>query len=135
MLIIEIALGIILAVLILRFLPTIVAGAILLALVAAFILIVALVWLNLKDVAAVVGALAVVAVVYGIPFWLKDKIAQRYPTFDALIKGNPPYNQLVKQPFRITVMALFAVTLAAVGAGSLFGSLFVVDAITNALEK
>ncbi len=135
MLIIEIALGIVLAVLILRFLPAIVAGAILLALVVAFILIATLVWLNLEEIAAIVGAMAVVAVVYGVPFWLKDKIAQRYPSFDALIKGNPPYNQLAKQPLRITVMALFAFTLAAVGAGSLFGTLFVVDAITNALGK
>ena len=127
MLIIQIALAIVLALLIWRFLPHIVAGAILLAFLALIVLLLALVWLNLKIVAEFVGLISAIAIVVGIPFFLRFKIEEKYPKMKSLFNGEPPYDTMSKQPFRLLMMAIFSISFAAVGVGVLYAVLSFVE--------
>ncbi len=131
----QVALGIVLAVIIVWMLPAIVAVALLLAFVSVIALVVALVWLNLQVVAIYVSAIASVAVLYGVPFWMKTHILRKYPAFLALTKGEPPFNVMAKQPARIAVMACFAVAVALSGVGVLLGMVSLVDAVSNLFGK
>ena len=135
MLIVEIALGIVLAVIILRLLPEIVAVAIVVGVIALIAIMALLIWFNFQTIAIYVGALGVVGVLYGIPFWLKAKIEKKHPPFAALIRGEPPYNHIEKQPLRLTVMACFSVAVAAVGLGALLGTISAVDLLSQAIAK
>jgi hypothetical protein len=131
----EIALGIVLAVIILRLLPAIVAVAMVVGVIALIAITALLIWLNFQTIAVYVGALGAVGVMYGIPFELKAKIEKRYPPFAALIRGEPPYNQMARQPLRIAVMACFSVAVAAVGVGALLGAISAIDLISQAVGK
>jgi hypothetical protein len=134
-LVIEIALGIVLAVLILRFLPAILGGAILIGVIALLGVILLLVWFNLDKVAVFVGAIGAVTLLYGVPFWLQSTITARYPGFGTLVRGEPPYDRLSKQPQRIIVMACFALAVAGAGIAALLGAVYSVDLISQALGK
>lgn len=68
---------------------------------------------------------------YAIPFWLKAKIEKKYPPFAALIRGEPPYNQIEKQPLRLAVIACFSVAGAAVGLGALLRAIAAVNLLTG----
>ncbi len=135
MLIVEIALGIVLAILILRFLPVIFVGAILVGIVTFFGGIVLLVWFNLEKVAVFVAPIASMVLLYGIPFWLQGTITAKYPTFGALVRGESPYDQLSKQPKRLLVMTFFAVAVAGAGIAALLGAVYSVDLIAQVLGK
>ena len=135
MLIVEVALGIVLAVLILRFLPAILAGAMFIGAIALLGVILLLVWFNLEEVASFVAAIGAIALLYGVPFWLQSTITTKYPTFGTLIRGDSPYDQMSKQPQRLLVMALFAVAVAAAGIAALLGAVYSVDLISQAMGK
>ncbi|MCX5902769.1 MAG: hypothetical protein NTV89_04695 [Proteobacteria bacterium] len=135
MLIIEIALGIVLAVFILRFLPAILAGAMLIGAIALLVVILLLVWFNLEKVAIYVAAIVAMALLYGVPFWLQSAITAKYPNFGALLRGEPPYDHLSKQPQRLLVMAIFALAIAGAGIAALLGAVYSVDVISRMLGK
>lgn len=133
--VIEIALGIVLAVIILLFLPAILAGAMLIGASVLLGFIFLLVWLNLEKAAIFVAAIGAVGLLYGLPFWLQHTITAKYPTFGALVRGEHPYNHLSKQPQRIFVMACFAIAVAGAGIGALLGAVYSVDLIIQVLGK
>jgi len=134
-LIIQIALGIVLAVLILSFLPAILAGTLLIGAVALLGVILLLVWFNLEKVAIFVAAIGAIALLYGVPFWLQNTITAKYPAFGALVRGETPYDHLSKQPQRLFIMLCFAVTVAGAGIAALFGAVYSVDFISQVLSK
>lgn len=135
MLVIEFALGIVLAVLVLRFLPAILAGTMFIGFVVLLGITFFLVWLNLEKVAIFVAAIGAVALVYGVPFWLQNTVTAKYPTFGALVRGEPPHDQFSKQPKRLFVMACFALAISGVGIAALLGAMYSVDLITRVLGK
>ncbi len=135
MLIVQIALGIVLAVLILRILPAFLAGAMFTGAIALLGVILLLVWFNLEKVAIFVAVVGAMVLLYGVPFWLQSTVAAKYPTFGALVRGESPYDQLSKQPQRLLVMAIFAVTVAGAGIAALLGAVYSVDLISQALGK
>jgi hypothetical protein len=134
-LVIEIALGIVLAVLILRLLPAILAGALLIGGLTLLGVLFFTVWLNLEKVAIFVAAFGTAALLYGVPFWLKDTITAKYPTLGALIRGEPPHDHFSKQPQRLLIMACFALVVAGVGISVLLGATYSVDLISQVLSK
>jgi hypothetical protein len=134
-LIVEIALGVVLAVLILRFLPAILTGAMLLGAIALLGVILLLVWFNLEKVAVFVAAVGAIALLYGVPFWLQSTIIAKYPTFGTLVHGKPPYDQLSKQPQRLLVMVFFAVAVGGAGIATLLGAVYSVELIGQVLGK
>jgi hypothetical protein len=135
LLIVQIALGIVLAVLILRILPAFLAGAMFTGAIALLGVILLLVWFNLEKVAIFVAVVGAMVLLYGVPFWLQSTVAAKYPTFGALVRGESPYDQLSKQPQRLLVMAIFAVTVAGAGIAALLGAVYSVDLISQALGK
>lgn len=135
MLIIEIALGIVLAVLILRFLPAILVGAMLIGAIALLGVILMLVWFNLKEAASFVAVIGAMVLLYGVPFWLQSSITAKYPTFGALVRGEPPYNHFSKQPQRLLIMAFFALVVAGAGIAALLGAVYSIDLISQMLGK
>lgn len=78
-----------------------------------------LVWLNLQKIAVVVGALVLVAILYGVPFWTYSRVSKKYPTFGLLLKGESPWDRPARLPLRLSAMAVFAVTVAGLGIGAL----------------
>jgi hypothetical protein len=135
MLIVEVALGIVLAVFILRFLPAVIAGALLTGAAVLSLVIVLLVLLNLEKVAQIVAAIGIVALLLGIPFWLKSAFTEKYPAFGELVRGEPPYDEISKQPQRLLIMACFAVCVAGVGIAALIGAGYSVELIGRVLGK
>ncbi len=101
-----------------------VIGAVVIGLLATIAI---LVLLNLQKIAVVVGALAAVSILYGIPLLAYRKVSERYSTFGLLLKGAPPWDRPARLPLRLSVMAVFAVTVAGLGIGALMAGLYLVD--------
>ncbi|MEO8158002.1 MAG: hypothetical protein ABI648_09415 [Betaproteobacteria bacterium] len=132
MLIIEIALGIVLGVLILRFWPAVVGGSLILGVLALAFLIVVFVWSKIEKVpsehaAVVVATMVGLGLLYGVPLWLKDNLATRYPKLHALITGHIPFNGVAKLPLRIAVITSLVITLVAVSITSFVASFYFVN--------
>lgn len=115
--------------------PTaILAWGMLLGAIALLGLILLLVWFNLEKIAILVGVAGAIALLYGVPFWLKDTITAKYPNFGALVRGESPYDSLSKQPQRIAVMLCFALIVAGAGIVALLGAVYTVDLISQMLS-
>lgn len=109
-----------------------VVGAIVLGVLAA---IGVLVWMNLQTIAMFVGVIATLALLYGVPFWIYRGVTKKYPAFDLLIKGETPWNTSCRLPLRLSVMIVFAVTVAGIGIGALMAGLSIVDYIDALINK
>jgi len=139
MLVIEVALGVALGLALFRYLSQIVGGliafgavAVVLALLVGVVAAVGLLlWFNLEMVATVLAAMAGVALLYGVPFLLKDRIERRYPSLRALVLGEPPYNRASKLPIRLAVMTPLALVVAGAGVGALLGGVYIVDMLSR----
>ena len=131
--IVEVALGVVLAVLILRLLPAVILGIILIGATAFLGTILLLVWLNFEKLAVVIAGIGACSLLYGIPFWLNSKVTAKYPTFGALVRGEAPYDQLPKQPKRLLVMVLFALTVTCLGIAAFLGAVYVVVLISQTM--
>lgn len=135
--IIEIALGIVLGVLILRLWLAIVGGSVILGVLAIVFLIAVFVWSKLgkpppDHVALTVAAMVGVGLLYGVPLWLND-LANRHPKLDALIRGH--INELEKSPLRKAVMTTYAVALLMASIASFFASYYLIRAAVEVLGK
>jgi hypothetical protein len=130
-----VCLGIVLAALVLRHWRQLIAGSLTIiagALVIGFLIFLGtLVWSHFADIATIAGAFVALAVLYGVPFWVYGRVASAYPSFNALIKGDPPWNRPARVPARLLVMAVFAISVAALGIGALLGSVSLIDYIGN----
>lgn len=140
MLIIEIALGIVLTVLILRFWPAILGGSLILGVLAVVVLIGVFVWSKIENappehVAVVVAAMVGIGLLYGVPLWLKDNVANRFPKLHALIIGHSPFDGLAKLPLRVAVMTSLAIALVMASVASFLASFYLVRATVEVLSK
>jgi hypothetical protein len=105
----EIAGGIVIAVIILWVLPLILVSGVAMILLALAIGILAVLIADFRDVA--IGLLLFLAVLFlaGSPFLIWEKARQKYPKFDAVLKGDPPYDKWKRQ----TLIGTTSVTLLA----------------------
>lgn len=142
MLVIEIAVGVALGLLLFRYLPQIIGAALAVGTAAVGSLLVialigglvALVWFNLKLVATVLATLACVAVAYGVPFALKDRIERRYPQLREIVAGQAPYDRISKLPLRLAVMTPLAVGVAGAGIAALLAGVYAVDLLSRVID-
>src|SRR3989338_3326896 len=102
---IGICLGIVLAALVLKHWRQLLDDAVWLLIVAIvlglLVTIGILVWLNLDKIAIPVGAVLLVGVLYGVPFWAYKKVSKKYPGFGHLLRGEAPWNTASRLPVRL----------------------------------
>ena len=120
-------LGIVLAVVVLRFWRQLALASAAVALIALLAVIGLLIWLNLEKAAAFSGVIAMVAVVFGIPFWAYGWISKAYPGLRLLVKGEPPWSSAAWFPVRLLLLLLVAVAIGSLGLGTLFGGLSLLE--------
>ena len=102
---------------------------------AALLFVAAFVWENIAKVLIYSGAFISVIVLYGIPFALYGAALKRYPSLNALVKGDAPWNTVAKLPLRLITMALLAISVATVGVGGLLGGVYLVDLVSRVVSK
>lgn len=130
-----VALGIVLGVVALRYWRQILSSSILI--LVALLVLGVLLWLGFyfwekrSTIAIYAGAGLALAVLYGLPFYIYGRLTRAYPGFNALLKGEAPWNAVARLPLRLLVMSLFALTVAGVGIGALFGSIWLVGHVSK----
>lgn len=125
--IIEIALGIVLAVVVLAFLPALLTGGFLLLVIALVAGLIALIVFNFRIVGIGLIALCALATLYGVPFLLAGVVSERYPKIGTIIDGKPPYNRLTKFPVRLVVVGVVAIGVSLIAVFSLIAVGHLVD--------
>ena len=133
--ILEIALGIVLAYVIIALLPVIIGGSLVLGVVGTIVAIFLLVIFNIKTTAICIGFLIAIAVPCFIPYWINSQAEKKYPKWGALLKGQPPYDKLATQPFRLAVMACYVISGVFVMFGGWYGLLSLVSLSSQAIGK
>jgi hypothetical protein len=127
-----VALGIVGAVVVLRYWRQIFASSVfmlvMLAIVGILVWLGYFVWERRHSVAVYGGALLALAVLYGIPFYLYHRFKTSSPRFNAITQGTAPWDTAARQPLRLLIMAAFALLVAAAGIGALLGSVWLVGA-------
>ena len=130
-----VALGIVLGAVTLRYWRQVLASSILLtivlAMLAAFAVAGFFLWDHRTKVLAYVGAVVLLAVLYGVPFYLYGKAKLAYPKLGVLLKGEPPWNTVARLPARLFVMLIFSVTVAGIAIGGLVGSLWFIEYVAK----
>jgi hypothetical protein len=119
--VLEIALGIVLAYIIITMLPLIIAGGVLVITVAAVVLASAAAIYNWKVVLLVLGGLLTLALALGVPYTLGLYLTRRYPTLKLAIDGKEPFHEVRKLPHRLALMIPFVLVAVVLGL-SLFGA-------------
>ena len=84
-------------------------------------------WEKRATIAIYTGAVLALAVMYGVPFYIYGRITTAYPQFNALLKGEAPWNAASRTPIRLLVMSGFAIGVASIGIGTLFGSIWLIE--------
>jgi hypothetical protein len=126
------ALALLLAVLLIRYLPPKVLGATLLGYLGSLVLIVVFVWLDLDKLALTFGLVASLAALYGIPWLMRDQVLA-YPAFRALLGGAPDSDDLeVRQAL---VAAFFLIVATIVGAYVVNGSVLVFEIAEQVIDE
>ena len=135
---IGVCLGVVLAALVLKYWRQLLASSVWLLIAAVvfglLITVGILVWLNLEKIAIYVGAILLVVVLYGVPFWAYNKVSKKYPGFGLLLRGEAPWNTASRLPVRLVVMAVFAVAVAGLGIGAMMASVSLVDHIGTSIN-
>lgn len=132
---IGVALGIVLAVVALRYWRQILSSSLLLLLLLLILGVV--VWLGFyfwekrSTVAIYAGVALALAVLYGLPFYIYGHVATKYPQLYSLLKGEAPWNVASRAPVRLLIMSLFALTVASAGVGALFGSIWLIEHVSK----
>ena len=119
--VLEIALGIVLAYAIITMLPLIIAGGVLVLAVAAVVLAGVAAIYNWKMTLLVLGGLFTLALALGVPYMLGLHLTRRYPTLKLAIDGKEPFHQMRKLPHRLALMIPFVLIAVVLGL-SLFGA-------------
>ena len=135
---IGVCLGIVLAALVLKYWRQLLASSVWLLIAAVvfglLITVGILVWLNLEKIAIYVGAILLVVVLYGVPFWAYNKVSKKYRGFGLLLRGEAPWNTASRLPVRLVAMAVFAVAVAGLGIGAMMASVSLVDHIGTSIN-
>jgi len=123
LLIIEIALGIVLGVLILRFFGEILSLAIVIAVITAIALVIALAYFRLapnlpshwdrENVTIFLRLFIAFAAMFGIPYWFFNKIAATKSKLGAIFRGDPPFDRSsYKAYWRVAIVTPFILATA-----------------------
>jgi hypothetical protein len=86
---------------------------------------------NQKIILSAIGALAVFAILYGVPFLIYNQILEKYPSFGILLHGKEPWNKISRLPIRLTIMTIFAVLVAGIGVSGMLVIVSLVENITK----
>lgn len=135
MLIIEIALGIVLAYVLIKFWPWVLYACYLVITVVfiGVMILVAYLYLGGEKFAELFFLISILALGYGIPYWLLTKIQEKSPSrLRALINGDSPYNQISKLPIRIFVAAILALIVVGSGIGAVAGYIYLLELVSKA---
>ena len=124
MLTLDAALALLLAVLLIRYLPPKVLGAALLGYLGSLVLLVVFVWLDLDKLALTFGLVASLGTLYGIPWLMRDQVLA-YPAFRALVGGAPDSDGLEVR--HAVVVAFFLILATILGAYVVNGSVLVFE--------
>lgn len=135
MLIIEIALGIVLAVFILAFLPAII-GILIFGIFAGFILTaLAGVVFAIINYPTQVGELIFMIVLFGIgvgiPSYTYNLMLSKNKRLSDIINGEPPYDSIMKLPIRIIIAFPVAILFVGAGAGLIYGGVLMFDELVK----
>lgn len=71
------------------------------------------------------GSFILIVVLYGVPFIIYGKVMKTYPALETLVRGESPWNQLKRLPFRLLVM----VGVAVIGVGGMLGLVWVLGSV------
>ena len=112
--IIEIALGIVLALVILALWPWIVGAGLILIAMAVVALIIAAVIFNLPKAIGFLALTIILFVSVAVPFLIFKRL-MRLPRVAAAVDGTAPYNSWRRLPMRIAVTGTMAVVLVVIG--------------------
>lgn len=113
--IVEIALGIVLACIILRLLPLIIGGAIVLVVLAGVATVVVAAIYNWSTVLFLVAAIVTYGLALGVPYALGSHLTRRYPVLKSAVDGKVPFDNKRAMPQRIAILLTFV--LVGVGLG------------------
>ena len=105
----EIAGGIILAVLFFCFLPSIIAGGVLLVAVAIVVLVGVFANMYFNETLVALAWIFLIAVSFGTPAAMFHLATKRYPAYQAVIDGKPPFDGMRALPIRIVATGATAV--------------------------
>jgi len=134
-----VALGIVLAVVVLRYWRQILAsGTVLLALVLVVGLLIwvgFLAWEKRSSIAVSVMAIFLIGALYGVPFYAYGRILRALPGLTPLVRGEAPWNTLARLPLRLVAMAGFALLIAACGVGVLLGTVWVGEYVSKMWQR
>ena len=112
------------AALVFRYMPAKVSARVLVGLAGSAVFTVMFVWLDLDKIAGIFGSLAALSALYGIPFFMRDRILA-HPPFRALVWGASKESEL---EVRQAIVAGAAMLIAA-----LLGA-FVMDAANDVFQ-
>lgn len=117
--VLDIALGIVLAVVILWALPLLVAAGLVMVLLGIALVVIGLAFSNWK--AVVTWGLVAVAIgmSFGIPYFVFRQLCRRVPRFQGLVDGKPPFDRWPYLPLRLVTVFILAVGLVCAGFGAL----------------
>jgi hypothetical protein len=118
------ALALLLAALLIRYLPPKVLGATLLGYLGSLVVLVAFVWLDLDKLALTFGLATSLAALYGIPWLMRDQVFA-YPACRALLGGAPDADNLEVR--HALVAAFFLIMATILGAYVVNGSALLFD--------
>ena len=128
--IIEIALGIALAVYILIIIPRYLCGSVIIGL---FLFVPGSIgflsyafWFNFDQAAIIVGIVVCIFVVYLCSLG-HSLIIEKFPMLEPLFTGSEPYNKISKLPLRIAVLTSFTIIIVIMVIGSLGGLIYMAD--------
>jgi len=127
----ETALALVLAALLVRYLPPKVLGAALLGYLGSLVLVVLFVWLELDKLALTFGLVASLGALYGIPWLMREEVVS-YPVFRALLGGTPDSDGLEIR--HALVAAFFLIIAAILGAYVVNGSVLVFELAEQAMD-
>lgn len=117
--VVEIALGIVLAVVILSLLPLLVAAAGFMIVVGIGLAVVVAAVINWRVTLGIVCGLLVLALALGVPMLLLKYCERRWPQCELLISGKPPYDTIRRAPMRWAAAFAVAVVFASIFVGLL----------------
>ena len=133
--IVEIALGIVLAVIILSLLPLLIAAAGALIVVGIGLAIAVAAVVNWRVTIGVLGGLLILVVAVGLPAALYEYCGRRWIQFRLLIDGKPPFDTIRRAPMRWAAMLTVAVAFASMGVGLFAAGIEVFDYADKRLDE
>ena len=133
--VVEIALGIVLAVIILALLPLFIAAAGFLMVVGIGLAIVVAAIVNWRVTLGVLGGVLILLVAVGVPMALYDYCGRRWKQLRLLMDGKPPYDTIRRAPMRWATTLTAVLALVSIGVGLFAAGMAVFDYADRRIDK